>query len=53
MQTIPWGESAGEVRVLPDSCGGDTLHGSEVYQTWMGTQSDLASEGLLVIKNKK
>jgi len=44
------GQPAGEVRVLPDPCGGSALHGSEVYLTGVGTRSDPALEGFLVIK---
>jgi hypothetical protein len=51
VQTIPWGQPAGEARVLPDPCGGGVLHGSKVYLTGVGTQSDPALEGFLVLKN--
>jgi len=30
MQTIHWGQSADEIRVLPNPCGGGALHESEV-----------------------
>ena len=53
MQTISWGQSAGEAEILPDPCGRGALHGSEVYLRGAGTRNDLALEGFLVIKKKK
>jgi hypothetical protein len=53
VQTTHWGQPAGEGRVLPDSCGGKALHGSEVYVIGVGSRSGLALVGFLVIKKKK
>jgi len=53
VQTIPWGQPADEARVLPNSCEGDTLHGSEVYPTGMDPRSGPSLEGFLVIKKLK
>jgi hypothetical protein len=52
VQTIPWGQSAGEAGVLFDSYGRSALHGFDVYLTGVGTRSDPALEGFFVIKNK-
>jgi hypothetical protein len=53
VQTISWGQSAGEAGVLSDLCGGGALHGSEVYLTGVSSRSGPALEGFLVIKKKK
>jgi hypothetical protein len=50
MQIIPWGKLAGKAGVLPDSCGGGALHEFEVYSIGMGTRSDTAFGGFLIIK---
>jgi len=52
VQTIAWGHLAGEVRVLPDPCGGDALYRFEVYLTWVGTRNGSVLEGFLVIEKK-
>lgn len=49
-QTILWGQSVSEVRVLPVSCGGGSLHGSEVHPTGMGTRIDPVLDEFFVIK---
>ena len=33
VQTVLWGQPIGEVGVLPDPCGGGTLHRFKVYLT--------------------
>jgi len=53
VQIIYWSQPDGEVGVLPDPSGGSALHRFEVYLTGMGTRSDPALEGFLVIKKKK
>jgi hypothetical protein len=53
VQTIFWGQPADEVGVLPDPCGGGALYGFEVYLIGVGTRSDPALKGFLVIKKKK
>jgi hypothetical protein len=45
VQTIFWGQPAGEVGVLPDLCGDGVLHESEVYLTWVDIRSDPALKG--------
>jgi hypothetical protein len=52
MQTILWGQPTGKVGVLPDPCGRDTLHKSEVYLIGVGTRSAPTLKGFFVIKNE-
>lgn len=46
---FPWGQPSGETGVLPDPCGGGTLHGSNVYLIGVGTRSGPTLEEFLVI----
>ncbi len=52
MQTILWGQFAGKLRVLSDLCRGSTLHGLEVYLTWVDIRSGPVLEWFFVIKKK-
>jgi hypothetical protein len=53
VQIILWDWLADEVVVLPDSCGGDSLHESEVYLTEIGTRSSLTLKEFLILEKKK
>jgi len=52
VQTILWGQPADKAEVLPDSCEGGALHGSEVYLIGVDIRSGPALEGFLLIKKK-
>ena len=43
------GESRENSTFSWDPCGGDALHGFEVYLTWVGIQNSLAFKGFLAI----
>jgi hypothetical protein len=45
VQTIPWGQPAGEAGLLPDPCGWDALHGSDVYPIGVGNKVVLLWRG--------
>jgi hypothetical protein len=52
VQTIHWGQLAGEAGVLPDPYGEGALPGPKVYLTKVGTRSGPALEGFFVINKK-
>jgi hypothetical protein len=53
VQTILWGQPAGDVGVLPNPCGGGDLHGFEVCLTGVNTLNGSAFERFLDIQKKK